>query len=113
MKNILTIFLILLGINLYSQNKTYTDYDGDGIIEYKLQDQSNKIIEIGYYLNNKMHGTWTSFYPSGKKLAVVKFKNGIKHCKWFFFQEDGKVLMVVTYENDKKIMGRENHYTSQ
>jgi antitoxin component YwqK of YwqJK toxin-antitoxin module len=113
MKQTFTILLFLFGFNLLSQTALYTNNDGDNIIEYTLQGEDGKVIETGYYLNNKMHGTWTSYYPSGKTQAIVKFKNGLRHGKWSFFDESGRVLMVVTYDNNKKIMATQNQYATK
>jgi len=113
MKKILMTLMLFLGFNLFSQNAIYTDYDGNKIIEYTLQDEYGKVLETGFYFNNKMHGTWTSFFPSGKKQAVVKFRNGIKNGKWFYYDEDGRVLMSITYKDDRKVMVTQNHYVSK
>jgi antitoxin component YwqK of YwqJK toxin-antitoxin module len=112
MKNILFFILVLFSTNIFAQRAIYTDNDGDGILEYTLQNTNGKVIETGYYYNGKMHGTWTSFYPSGKKQAVVKFKNGMKHGKWFFYDQQGRTITTVTYENDKKIMASQSQYSS-
>jgi antitoxin component YwqK of YwqJK toxin-antitoxin module len=113
MRNFLLIVSLILGFSLSAQQSTYTDDDGDGVIEYTLTSKDGKVIETGYYLNGKMHGTWTSFYPSGKKQAVVKFRNGKKNGKWTFFDQEGRTSLVVTYDNDKKIMATQNQYSSR
>jgi antitoxin component YwqK of YwqJK toxin-antitoxin module len=112
MKKIFTIIILIFSINMYSQTSTYTDYDGDGLIEYSKQNEQGRVIETGFYYNNKMHGTWISYYPSGKKQSIVKFRNGVKHGKWIFLDESGRTLLVVLYENDKKIMATQNQYAS-
>ena len=112
MKNILFLILVLFSTNILAQRAVYTDNDGDGIVEYTLQNTNGKVIETGYYQNGKMHGTWTSFYPSGTKQAVVKFKNGMKHGKWLFYDHQERIITTVTYENDKKIMASQNQYSS-
>lgn len=113
MRQFLLITSLVLGFGLAAQQATYTDLDGDGVVEYTLKSQDGKVIETGYYLNSKMHGTWTSFYPSGKKQAVVKFRDGKKHGKWIFFDQEGRTTLVVTYENDRKIMATQSQYSSR
>lgn len=113
MRNFLLIVSLILGFSVSAQQATYTDLDGDGVIEYTLKSKDGKVIETGYYLNSKMHGTWTSFHPSGKKQAVVKFRNGKKHGKWIFFDQEGRTTLVVTYENDRKIMATQSQYSSR
>lgn len=113
MRNFLLILTLVFGLSLSAQQVLYTDNDGDGVIEYTLTSNDGKVIETGYYLNGKMHGTWTSFYPSGKKQAVVKFRQGKKHGKWTFFDQQGRTTVTVTYDNDKKIMATQNQYSSK
>lgn len=113
MKHMFTVILLLFGFNLLSQTASYTNYDGDKIIEYTLKSESGKVIETGYYLNNKMHGTWTAYYPSGKVQAIVKFREGNRHGKWSFFDENGRILMVITYNNNKKLMATQNQYATK
>lgn len=110
MKKIIFIFTLFFSISVFGQ-AVYTDNDGDGVIEYTLT-KDGKVIETGYYLSGKMHGTWTSFHSNGKKQAVVKFRSGKKHGKWFFFDQEGRETFTVTYENDKKVMASQNRYSS-
>lgn len=113
MRNFLLIISLVLGFGMSAQQAVYTDLDGDGVIEYTLKSTDGKVIETGYYLDSKMHGTWTSFYQSGKKQAVVKFRYGKKHGKWVFFDQEGRTTLVVTYENDRKIMATQNQYSTR
>lgn len=113
MRNLLLLISLVIGFSLSAQHSSYTDNDGDGVIEYTLTSNDGKVIETGYYLDGKMHGTWTSFYPSGKKQAVVKFRQGKKHGKWIFFDQQGRTTVMVTYDNDKKIMATQNQYSSK
>jgi antitoxin component YwqK of YwqJK toxin-antitoxin module len=113
MKNFLFIVSLILSFGALSQKSIYTDLDGNGVIEYTLESEDGKVIETGHYLHKKMHGTWTSFYQSGKKQGVAKFRHGKKHGKWIFFDQEGRRTLVVTYENDKKIMATQNHYSSR
>jgi antitoxin component YwqK of YwqJK toxin-antitoxin module len=112
MKTILIITLLFLNLNLFAQKAIYTDNDGDGVIEYTLMDDFKKVLETGYYQNNKMVGTWTLFYPNGKKRVVAKFKNGIKQGLWLVYDDKGRILTEVFYKDDKKISASQHIYAN-
>ena len=103
MKNILFIFGILLSIQAFSQQSIYTDENGDGIIEYTQVSKDGKLVERGYYYEGKMVGTWTSYYPSGKKQVIAKFKSGVKHGTWYIYDTEGRVVVQVEYKDGFKV----------
>lgn len=110
MRRLVFICIMLLSTSLFSQTAIYTDEDGDGIVEYVLKSDEGKVIETGYYLNWKMHGTWTSYYDSGEKHTIARFRNGERHGKWVFFDRQGRLTFSVTYDKNKKIMATQNRY---
>lgn len=112
MKQLLFICSILFSVNLLSQTSIYTDENDDGIIEYSLKSENGKVIETGYFLNWKMHGTWTSYYESGKVHTVAKFRNGLRQGKWRFYDDKGRLTLIVTFDKNRKIMATENKYAS-
>lgn len=103
----------MFGFVSYAQQATYTDNDGDGVIEYVLRDNNGKVIETGFYYNRKMVGTWTSYFPSGKKHTVAKFKNGVKHGNWLMYNESGQVVFNVLFKEGKKVSATQHSYASK
>ena len=67
MKKILLILGFIIGVSANGQNATYTDNDGDGVIEYVLTNDAGVVLETGFYYNRQKVRTWTSYYPNGKK----------------------------------------------
>lgn len=112
MKNILVILFSILSFGVFAQKAIYTDYDGDGIVEYNLYSDDGSILETGFYYNSKRTGTWTSYYPNGKKQIVAKFKGGVKHGKWFMYDQSGRLITEVTYKDGKKISASQHAYAS-
>jgi len=112
MKKILLSFLFVSTTVLFGQRAIYTDNDGDGVIEYTLYDNFGKVSETGYYYNKKMVGTWTSFYPNGKRKVVAKFRNGLKHGTWLVYDDKGRVLNQIVYKEDKKISASQHRYAA-
>lgn len=112
MKKILLFCSLVLGFSMAAQKAHYTDNDGDGVIEYVLVNQNGQVLETGYYYNQKMTGTWTSFYPNGKKQTVAKFRNGVRHGNWFMYNENGLVIFQVVYKEGKKVSASQHSYAS-
>lgn len=112
MKNLLLFLLLLASQNVFSQRAIYTDDNGDGIIEYKLVNSSGQLVESGYYLNSKMVGTWTAYFPNGKKQMIAKYKNGLKHGTWLVYDNLGRVVTEVVYQNNQKIRATQNKFAS-
>ena len=112
MKNILLILCFLLSIEGFSQQSIYTDEDGDGVIEYTQVSKDGKLVEKGFYYNGKMVGTWTSYYPSGKKQVIAKFKSGVKHGTWYIYDNEGRVVVEVEYKDWLKVSATQHKYAS-
>jgi antitoxin component YwqK of YwqJK toxin-antitoxin module len=110
MKKIILFLLVVLGFSTYGQQSIYTDNDGDGVIEYTLQDKSGNVLETGYYYNGKMYGTWTSFFPNGKKQMVAKFKDGKRNGTWFIYDLQGRITFQIVYKDGLKVSASENRY---
>jgi antitoxin component YwqK of YwqJK toxin-antitoxin module len=77
-----------------------------------LIDDFEKVLETGYYQNNKMVGTWTLFYPDGKRRMVAKFKHGTKQGLWLVYDDKGRILTKVFYKDDKKISASQHNYAN-
>ena len=112
MKKIILIFGLILSSSIFAQQAVYTDNDGDGIVEYNLINKDGRTIESGYYYEGKMVGTWTSFYPNGKKQFIARFKNGLKHGKWISYDSQGRELFVITYQDGLRTSATQNRYNN-
>lgn len=112
MKNILLIICFLLSVEGFSQKSIYTDENGDGIVEYLQLSKEGNVVEKGYYFEGKMVGTWVSYYPSGKKQVVAKFKSGLKHGTWFIYDTQGRVVVEVLYKDGIKVSATQHKYAS-
>lgn len=112
MKKVLFIFSLVFGLSMSAQNATYTDQDGDGVIEYVLKDNSGKVLETGSYYNQKKVRTWTSYHPNGKKQTVARFKNGVRHGNWYMYDENGLLVFEITYKDGKKVSASQHSYAS-
>jgi antitoxin component YwqK of YwqJK toxin-antitoxin module len=112
MKKILLILGFIIGVSANGQNATYTDNDGDGVIEYVLTNDAGVVLETGFYYNRQKVRTWTSYYPNGKKETVARFRNGLRHGLWVNYDHSGKKVLEVVYKNGKKISASQHSYAS-
>ncbi len=46
-----------------------------------------RVLATGEYANNKAHGAWTFFHPSGNVAAVGRMANGMRTGEWSFFYD--------------------------
>lgn len=46
-----------------------------------------RVLATGEYANNKAHGAWTFFHPSGNVAAVGRMTNGMRTGEWSFFYD--------------------------
>ena len=112
MKNFLLILALIIGVSVNGQNATYTDNDGDGVIEYVLKNNEGVVLETGFYYNRQKVRTWTAYYSDGKKQTVARFKNGLRHGLWSMYDQNGKVVFEVVYKDGKKVSASQHSYAS-
>jgi antitoxin component YwqK of YwqJK toxin-antitoxin module len=110
MKKVLVLLTLIVGLPIFSQNAIYTDNDGDGIIEYVLKNSNGRVEETGFYSNGKMTGVWTSYYESGQRKVVARFKNGVKHGTWLIYDSKGRVSTEIVYKEDRKVSATQHKY---
>lgn len=110
MKHYLLTLLTFFSSQIFAQSTILTDNNGDGVIEYKLVSDNDRVIEEGFYYNNKMYGTWKSYYPSGSLNMIAHFRNGMKHGTWLFYNEKGKLILEVVYRDNLKISAVKHEY---
>lgn len=102
MKAISTLVLVfLMSFTLFAQtenNLVKTETVGD-LEKVTIFYDSGEIHQVGYILNDKLHGEWKSYDKEGNKLAKATYDHGNKVGKWFFWN-DGK-LSEVDYNNNQ------------
>ncbi|MGM0636604.1 MAG: toxin-antitoxin system YwqK family antitoxin [Bacteroidota bacterium] len=102
MKAISTLMMVfLMSFTLFAQtekNQVKTEKVGD-LEKVTIFYDSGEVHQVGYILNQKLHGEWMSFDKDGNKLAKATYENGNKVGKWFFWN-DG-VLSEVDYKNNQ------------
>jgi len=63
---------------------------------------NNSQVSEFYMKNNKYHGTYTQYYPSGEKQVTMEFVDGEKYGKCIEFYKNGIVKYEVEMKNDKE-----------
>lgn len=56
---------------------------------------NGEIAQMGFYLNEKLHGEWKMYDAEGNKIAMGQYDKGVRTGKWFFWE--GKELQEVAY----------------
>ena len=72
----------------------WTWYDGTGIILHRC-----------YYVQGKLEGPDTLYYPDGRKRVTGKNKAGHKEGEWLGYYPSGKLSGKAKYEKDKQVSG--------
>lgn len=75
----------------------YTEYeDVPGLVHvtYNLNGQTT---EEGDILNEKRHGTWISYFPSGKIKTIISYLHGVKQGPEIRFENSGYVVSKTTF----------------
>ncbi len=101
MKKFIFIIAILSVSFSFAQTaqKVMSEKIGD-LTEVTYFNENGKIAQQGTFNDNgKLHGVWTSYDLSGKKVAVGNYSNGEKVGKWFFWTSTS--LKEVDYNNSK------------
>jgi antitoxin component YwqK of YwqJK toxin-antitoxin module len=76
---------------------TYVNDEPHG--ECKCYDGQNRLIATEYYKNGVLHGTRTSYYPSGKKFNETQFDSGKANGKSTTYFENGQVAVMIEFQN--------------
>jgi len=100
-------------IGRYGVKKTY-GYEGEltstvniangvpnGIMT--IYDSKRRVIRQIPYVNGKVDGVDTSFYPNGDKMITYTYKDGIKDGEAYSYYTDGRVCRKAIYKNNKLI----------
>jgi antitoxin component YwqK of YwqJK toxin-antitoxin module len=60
-----------------------------------------RVIEMGYYVNNRKEGEWIEYYCNGKMRNKLTYKNGVLEGPATLFNTDGSVLKEGAFQNNK------------
>jgi len=113
MKNVtLTFIVCFLGWGAFAMPggattlKNVTDL-GKGLQKVTWQNENGAVVEEGFYLNGKKHGTWTSFDENGNKSVVANWASDKKDGSFYIMHSNGKVKYQIVYSDNKKVMANE------
>lgn len=72
------------------------------LFEVTIYYDNGNVMQHGFLnADNKLQGSWTSYYEDGSKKCIATYDNGEKVGIWDYYYND-KVVKV-TYENNKPI----------
>ena len=101
MKKIVTLMLMISISLTYAQETKKADIEKQGDLTIATYYHDNGAIEQQGAFNEagELHGVWTSYDTSGKKVTVGNYRNGKKVGKWLFWS--GDKLREVDYVDSK------------
>lgn len=91
------VVVFLMSFTLFAQtenNLVKTEKVGE-LEKVTIFYDSGELHQVGFILNDKLHGEWKSYDKEGNKLAKATYENGDKVGKWFFWNEG--ILSEVDY----------------
>lgn len=91
------------GLNSVTINDITVEYNMyKGRLNGPYKEIKNKeVVAEGFYVNNKAHSTWTSYYANGQKWAQISYVEGAKHGTWRVWNSDGTLQYEYGYQNGK------------
>ena len=85
----------------------------DGVIKTGLWKfytrKTNTLFTEGSYKNGERDGTWTSYYPNGKRKDVAEYRAGKLFGPAKYFDEDGALQREMIFQ-DSMLVGRYTEY---
>ena len=99
MKAWLLLVLLVPGCLAAQQKRVVKFLEDKNLYEATYYHENGQVSQQGTFnLEGALHGTWTSYSESGKKIAIGAYQNGKKDGKWFFWEE--AVLREVDYNQN-------------
>jgi antitoxin component YwqK of YwqJK toxin-antitoxin module len=83
--------------------------DGKRQGEIKFQAPDGRIMRSEPYLDDRLHGVVTNFYPNGEKRSTESYVHGVEHGDWRIWTEKGKLLVRLSKIHGE-LHGRQEHY---
>ena len=60
-----------------------------------------KLIQKGWFVQNKRHSKWIAYHENGRKKAEVQFITGKRHGVWRIWDEDGNLRYRYSFRNGR------------
>lgn len=102
MKKIIIVIAVLIScqfLNAQTEDTIKMVKSGE-LIEVTIKYNNGNIMQHGYLTtDNKLQGTWESFYEDGKKKCDATYDKGIKTGIWYYYYPDKSNK--VTYVNNE------------
>ncbi|MEZ4938603.1 MAG: hypothetical protein R2799_13515 [Crocinitomicaceae bacterium] len=68
---------------------------------------SGEIKQKGNYLDGNMDGEVYTFYESGKRMIIERYKYAVRHGLWVYFNEDGTLNRKRYFNMNRELKGKE------
>lgn len=91
------VFFLFVNLGFAQEIKPKLEKQGD-LIKATYYFDNGKTKEVGFFLENKLHGEWITFNDEGKKTAVANYENGKKTGTWFVLA-NGSVKELIYVSN--------------
>jgi len=96
---IISLFLFSATVLAQTNERKKIEKVGD-LFEVTIYNKDGKIIQHGFFSKDeKLHGSWESFYEDGSRKCVATYNHGVKVGTWFYYDKGKKTKVV--YENNK------------
>ena len=95
-KIIISLFFVFCTISSYSQERKNQKIEPIGdLFEVTIYYDDGSIMQHGFLTkNNKLHGSWESYYANGNRKAVAFYDHGEKVGTWYYWFMDKKTMVV-------------------
>lgn len=102
MKNLILLIAFMFSVQFLSAQTedTVKMVKMGSMFEVTIYYDNGNIMQHGFLTDdNKLHGSWVSYYEDGTKKCVATYDKGEKTGIWDYYYNDK--IRKVTYENDK------------
>lgn len=102
MKNYILILVVLLSTAVTIAQDTKPKFEKqDDLVKATYFYEDGNVKQIGFFMNNKLHGEWISYNTKGEKTTIAKYENGMKTGIWLVLNNG--IVKEVTYDKNKII----------
>ena len=100
-KIIISLFFVFSITFSFSQDRSNQKIEPIGdLFEVTVYYDDGSIMQHGFLTkNNKLHGSWESYYANGNRKAIAFYDHGEKVGTWYYWFMDKKTMVV--YNNNK------------
>lgn len=102
MKNYVLIFLVLLSSGVMLAQNTEPKFEKqEDLVKATYFYEDGTVKQMGFFMNNKLHGEWISYNNNGEKTTIAHYENGMKTGTWLVLNNG--IVKEVTYNKNKII----------